>query len=100
MGKLDDEVIAGQHLSLDGRPEVVCLVERTGRSTGFAAVVDLDGIGVEEGLQIHSPAAFGCGGGFVIAHRTVADSVDAAFGGKPTPIPSLKGREKKQRRQN
>ena len=38
------------------------------------------GIGIEERLQIHAPAAFGRCGGFVIAHRAVSDGVYSPLG--------------------
>ena len=75
MGELDNEVVAGFHLLLDRRPEVVGLIERTGGSTRFAAVVDFYRVGVKKRLQIHSPAALRRCGRLVFAHGTVADRV-------------------------
>ena len=84
MSKLDDEVVAFVHLSLDGRPEVIRGVERTGRSTRFATVIDGDGVGVEECLQVHTPSSFGGCSGFVVGHRTVAYRVYTSRGGYHT----------------
>ena len=76
VSELNNEVVAGVHLALDGRPEVVRLVERTGGGTGFPAVVDRHGVRVEERLEVHAPAAFWSRSGFVIAHGAVADRVN------------------------
>ena len=79
MRKLDDEVVAGTHLLLDRRPEIVCLVERARRGARLASVVYFDGVGIKESLQIHAPSAFGSSGWLVTGHSAVADSVDLAF---------------------